>query len=202
MSFNEVRVRFGTASTLAVLVACAAPRSKPATTDAPASKPSAASALAPRHKLHWGGLKVRAGADLVDASPDDAAVVQGYDAWEAKGSEVDSIRLTLMTAKTDYAIGESIHVVHVLEVTAPGRDVYIMGPKAAWGEYLDGALATTPPETKEYPWVGAYDGATLPSPEIDYNYDITHYQFDLPGTHVIQWQLGTLTSNPIVVRVR
>ena len=77
-----------------------------------------------------------------------------------------------------------------------------MGPKRPPGEYVDGTLATGAPEIPDYPWVATYDGVTLPSPAIDYNYEITSYRFDAPGTHAIQWRLGKLASNVITIRVR
>ena len=88
------------------------------------------------------------------------------------------MQLTLMTAKTDYTVGEPIHVLHVLDASMPGRGVYIMGPKRPTGEYLDGKLATEAPEIPDYPWVATYDGVVLESPAIDYNYDVTSYRFD------------------------
>ena len=160
-----------------------------------ASKPLA-------YQLRWGGMSVRDGDRLVDAPADDVAVVRGYSAWPSKGAEVDHTRLTLMTAKTKYAVGESIRVLHVLDVSVPGRGVYIMGPKRPSNEYVDGTLATEAPEISEYPWVASYDGVVLPSPAIDYNYDVTSYRFDGPGTHSIQWRLGEVASNVITVEVR
>ena len=147
-------------------------------------------------------MSVRDGDRLVDAPAADTAIARGYPAWPAKGAEVDHTRLTLMTAKTDYAIGESIRVLHVLDVSVPGRGVYIMGPKRPTGEYLDGNLATEVSEIPEYPFVATYDGVVLPSPAIDYNFDITSYRFDAPGTHEIQWRLGKLASNVITVHLR
>jgi hypothetical protein len=158
--------------------------------------------LAVTYQSRWGGMSVRDGDRLVEAPAADAAVVKGYAAWPAKGAEVDHVRLTVMTAKTDYKVGEPIRVLHVLDVSVPGRGVYIMGPKLPAGEYVDGALATGKPETPDYPWVGMYDGVVLPSPAIDYNYDITSYRFATPGTHTIQWRLGALRSNVISLYVR
>jgi hypothetical protein len=77
-----------------------------------------------------------------------------------------------------------------------------MGPKRPAGEYVDGKLVTGAPEIPEYPWVATYDGAVLPSPAIDYNFEVTSYRFDAPGTHVIEWRLGKIASNAISVRVR
>lgn len=154
------------------------------------------------YQSRWGGMSVRDSDRLVEAPAADEAVVKGYAAWPAKGAEVDHVRLTVMTAKTDYKVGESIRVLHVLDVSVAGRGVYIMGPKRPAGEHVDGALATGKPEIADYPWVGMYDGVVLPSPAIDYNYEITSYRFATPGTHTIQWRLGAVASNVITVHVR
>jgi hypothetical protein len=37
-------------------------------------------------------------------------------------------RLTILVAKTVYAVGEEVLVVHVHEATAPGAELYVMGP--------------------------------------------------------------------------
>ena len=58
------------------------------------------------------------------------------------------------------------------------------------------------PEIPDYPWVATYDGVVLPSPAIDYNYEVTSYRFDEPGTHAIQWRSGKNASNAITVWVR
>jgi hypothetical protein len=166
------------------------------------STPEHAQPPAAAYQQRWGGLSVRDGDRLVDAPAEDVAVVRGYAAWPAKGREVDGVRLTLLTAKTDYAVGETVRVLHVLDVSVPGRGVYIMGPKRPPNELLDGALATIAPEIPDYPWVATYDGVVLPSPAIDYNYEITTYRFAAPGTHALRWRLGKVESNELTVRVR
>jgi hypothetical protein len=156
----------------------------------------------PAYQLRWGEFSVRDGDRLVDAPAEDVAVLKGYFAWPSKGAEVDHVRLTIMTAKNEYAIGEPVRVLHVVDVSAPGRGVYIMGPKRPAGELVDGQVATEAPEIPAYPWVATYDGVVLQSPAIDYNYDVTSYRFDTMGTHQIQWRLGKTASNVITVRVR
>jgi hypothetical protein len=186
---------------LALVAACGGEAPPPAHVDSPGGGPMTSSAPA-AYQERWGGLSVRRGSDLVDASSEEVALVRQYPTWPSKGAEVDHLRLTLMTAKTEVAVGESIRVAHVLDVSAPGRNVYIMGPKRPAGEYVDGKLATRPPEVASYPWLAEYDGVTLPSPAIDYNYEITTYHFDTPGTHTIEWRLGAVTSNVITLLVR
>jgi len=194
--------------TFALIAGCGAEPSKtsPSVEPTPAAEPAPAVAPVvsspPAYQHRWGGLSVRDGDRLVDAPAEDVTVARGYPAWQSKGVEVDHVRLTLMTAKTDYGVGDSIHVLHVLDVSVPGRGVYIMGPKRPAGEYVDGKLATVAPEIPEYPWVATYDGVVLPSPAIDYNYDVTSYRFDAPGTHQIEWRMGKLASNVITVHVR
>jgi hypothetical protein len=193
-----------TLSAVVLIASCSPDRSNSPTSVAPLAAPAPPSAIAgpSGYQLRWGGMSVRDGDRLVDAPAEDVVVVRGYPAWPFKGPEVDHVRLTVMTAKTSYAVGEPIRVLHVLDVSVPGRGVYVMGPKQPTGEYLDGQLATGNPESPDYPWVGTYDGVVLPSPAIDYNYDITSYQFGVPGTHAIQWRRGMIASNVITVDVR
>ncbi len=157
---------------------------------------------AAEYQHRWGGLSVRRGDDLVDAPEADQTLAKTYPDWPAKGPATDGVALTIMTAKTSYAIGEEIRVVHVLDVSVPGRGVYIMGPKVANDEFVDGARTTPPPEIPTYPWVGNYDGVVLPSPAIDFNYDITTYRSTTAGTHTLEWRLGGLRSNRIAIRVQ
>ncbi|MEO8841946.1 MAG: hypothetical protein ABI591_09835 [Kofleriaceae bacterium] len=184
------------------LIVLAAGCAEPPTPAAPTPSSTPSLAAPARYQVRWGGLSVRDGDRLVDAPAADVAVAKGYPTWPFKGTAVDATVLTLMTAKTDYAVGEAIRVLHVLDVSVPGRGVYIMGPKRPAGEYLDGVLVTGLPEIPEYPWVATYDGAVLPSPAIDYNYEITSYRFATPGTHELQWKLGAIASNVITVQVR
>lgn len=132
----------------------------------------------------------------------DIALANGYPGWPDKGPVTDGRRLTLMTEKTSGRVGEEIHVIHVAEVTEPGRQVYVMGPKQVFGEYLDGKLVTQAPPAQGDPLVPEmYDGATLPSPAADHNYEITAYSFAEPGRHEISWKLGKLHSNVIRLEI-
>jgi hypothetical protein len=184
------------------LVACG--RSPAAPTLAAKTKPptTQATATPAAYQTRWGGLFVRQGDDIVDAPPEDEAVARAYPTWLAKGPTINGMALTLMTAKTAYALGEEVRVIHVLDVSEPGRDVYIMGPKVPPDEFVDGKRATPVPEVRDYPWVAIYDGRTLPSPAIDDNYDITSYRFTTPGVHTIEWKPSGLQSNVITLQVR
>lgn len=80
--------------------------------------------------------------------------------------------------------------------------VYVAGPKEPKGEYVDGSLVTSAlPEGEEALTPATYDGAVLPSPAIDYNYEITTYTFDKPGMHEIYWELGPLRSNVLKINI-
>jgi hypothetical protein len=151
---------------------------------------------APSHWHRRSGLFIRQGERIVEAPPEDSTVAQGYETWPNKGPMSEGRRLTLMTKKTRYEVNEEIRVIHVAEVTKPGQQVYVMGPKRVYGEYLDGKLSTdSPPESEDPLMPPLYDGATIPSPAIDFNYEITSYSFSEPGYHQIRWAVGSLQSN-------
>jgi hypothetical protein len=107
-----------------------------------------------------------------------------------------------MTHKLRFGVGETVEIIHVAEVMTPGEPVYIMGPKAIFGEYLDDRLATPPMPERDDPLVPEdYDGATLPGPVIDFNYALTTYRFAAPGEHRVEWRLGTLRSNVLSIAI-
>ena len=41
----------------------------------------------------------------------------------------------------------------------------------------------------------------MPSPAVDYNFEISTYTFHEPGIYRIQWRLGQLVSNTLEVIV-
>ena len=150
----------------------------------------------------WRGLYVRARDKVVPAPEDDVRVARGYPGWADKGTVVDGMRLTILTKDAKCAVGAEIRVIHVLEVVEPGRKVYIMGPKPVFGEYVDQAPATPPPPEGEDPFVpSTYNGMTVPSPAVDYGYEITQYRFERPGVHEIWWRLPPLESNVLRLEV-
>jgi hypothetical protein len=160
--------------------------------------------LPPEHLCHFPGLYVRRGDAILDAPPADVEVAKGYPTFADKGPVVKGIRLTLMTARQQVALGTEVRVIHVLEAVEPGHQVYVMGPKTVYEEYVDGRRAAPP-----FAGVGSYDGAVMASPWADYNYEITSYRFDKAGTHTIQWKGGDpsgesvgVESNLLVVEVR
>jgi len=156
----------------------------------------------PEHLRRWPGLFVYEGDRIVEAPAEDQAVARGYPHWPDKGTVTNGMRITIMTGKSVCNTGEEVRVIHVFEATEPGAEVYVMGPKPVFGEYVDDVLVTEPPPDVEDPWVPLeYDGATLPSPAVDYGYEITSYAFDRPGMHHIYWRLGPLQSNTLEVEV-
>ncbi len=157
----------------------------------------------PEHLRHWPGLFVREGERIVEAPGGDQAVARAYPRWPDKGALKEGRRITLLTGKTTFDVNEEIHVIHVHEVVLPGRLVYVMGPKPVYGEYVDGELVTPdPPPMSEDPFKpGVYDGRALPSPAVDYNYEITRYSFSEPGQHRIEWRIGGLRSNTLELEV-
>ncbi|CAG0933353.1 hypothetical protein TFLX_03019 [Thermoflexales bacterium] len=156
----------------------------------------------PEYLQRWPGLYMREGDRIVEALPADVAVAQVYPTWKDKGIVVDGRRLTIMTAKTTYHVNEEIRVIHVLDAPESGLEVYVMGPKMVYGEYVDDKLATKPVPMGENPFIPAtYNGRVLSSPVVDYNYEITTYTFSEPGTHQIYWQLGTVKSNMLTLEI-
>jgi hypothetical protein len=102
-----------------------------------------------------------------------------------------------MCSKGSYRVGEEVRIIHVLEVIEPGQEIFIMGPKPVWGEYVDGRAMTADIGSEEQ----GYDGRVLKSPGVDYNYDITTYRFATPGRHEIYWQMGELRSNALELEI-
>jgi hypothetical protein len=138
----------------------------------------------------------------VDDEPDRDAVREAYERWDDKGPVVGGRRITVLSPATRLAPGETARVYHVAELTEPGGTLWIAGPKAVVGEYVDGALATPPPPPDEDPLEPLfYDGVTLPSPGLDLGWEVTEYAFDRPGRHEIQWRFGDLASNVLTLEV-
>jgi hypothetical protein len=157
----------------------------------------------PAHLQQFPGLSVRRGDQIVAASDGDVAVARGYPTAVAKGDWVDQRRLTILTARTQVRVGEPVRVIHVVETTRPGDELHVMGPKAVLGEHVDGVLRTRPAPAVGDPLAptGLYDGRVEPAPAVDYNWDMTEYTFDTAGRHTIQWKLGRLVSNPLMIEV-
>ena len=108
----------------------------------------------------------------------------------------------MLMRNTTYNVNEEIHVIHVYEVVVPGQLVYVMGPKPVYGEYVDEQLVTPEPTPGDDPFVPSfYDGRAVPSPAVDYNYEVTVYSFSEPRRHRIDWRAGPLRSNTLKFEV-
>ena len=150
------------------------------------------------------GLLERKGDKIVDAPAEDLALAKAYHAFDDKGPLKAGQRITILTKKTRYKIGEPIRVLHILEVVEPKIEVYLMGPKTIYDEYVDGKLTTKKGLGSE-----GYRGMVMEGPIADFNYDITTYTFSKPGIHTIQWKGGghsmqgplSLESNLIKIQV-
>lgn len=152
----------------------------------------------PAHLRHWPGLFVRQNGRIVQAPAEDQAVARGYARWPDKGPLMEGKRITVMARRTSYGVKEEIRVIHVYEVIVPGQQVYVMGPKPIYGEYLDGKLATPELPPEEDPFAPRnYNGRVVPSPAVDYNYEITCYGVSAPGRHRLWWHQGSLRSNTL-----
>ena len=157
--------------------------SKALSSTRPTSEVEVAETDVPKHLQRWGGLYDRVGGKIVDAPAEDVKVAKGYVAFADKGKIHNGRRVTIMTAKQQYAVGEEVRVIHVLEAVEPGSEVLVMGPKTVFGECVDGKDLT-----KGIPKPHRYDGRVLASPAVDYNYAITKYTFNTPGEYTIQWR--------------
>lgn len=139
------------------------------------------------------------------AFPSDLAVAQNYPDYVDKGPLFGQQRLTIMTEKTHYEVDEEVRVIHVLESTSPQSEVYVVGPKTIFEEYIDDQLASLPWPVNG----GLYDGMVVPGPYCDFNYAISKYRFKSTGEHRIIWKGGGhpiqgaqgLTSNTIIIHV-
>ena len=156
----------------------------------------------PDHLEHFPGLSVRSGDRIVPAPDADVAVAKGYPTAAAKGAWSDGRRITILTRDPQVKADQPVRIIHVVESTRPGDSLYVMGPKPVLGEHVDGKLASAAAPASGDPLVpaGDYDGRVLPAPGVDYNYDITEYKL-AAGRHVIEWQLGDLRSNELVIEV-
>lgn len=154
------------------------------------------SELLPPYLKQWRGLSMRKGNEIVEALPEDVTVAKSYPKANEKGEIVGGMRLTILTKKKHYQVGEEVRVIHVMEVVEPGHELFIMGPKPVYGEYVDDRPVTPQGHAEQ-----DYDGVVLESPNVDYNYDITSYRFFEPGRHRIHWQMGELRSNTLELEI-
>ena len=109
----------------------------------------------------------------------DLALMESYEEWDDKGPVIDGRRITILTGSLAYQVNEEVRIAHVMEATEPGHDVYVMGPKEVFGEYIDGELQSEAlPDDQSDPFSPSeYDGRVLDSPATDFNYDDSIYSF-------------------------
>lgn len=125
-----------------------------------------------------------------------------YESWTDRGAASGGRRLTIMAATMELTAGEPVEIEHVVEALGPEHRLYVMGPKPVYGELVDGSPTGPEPPTWEDPLAPRlYDGATLPGPGIDVNFELTRHSFDEPGEHEIVWEAGGLRSNVLRVTV-
>lgn len=177
--------------------------SAPPVSPSPVPMSNNADANVPPHLRQFPGLSVRRGDDIVPAPEEDVQIARGYPSAPDKGAWIAQRRITLLTTRLRVRVGEPVRVIHVSETTRPGDQLYVMGPKPIRGEHVDGALRTAPAPASGDPLApaGLYDGRVMPAPAVDYNWDITEYNFSSAGLHTIEWRLGALVSNQLVVEV-
>jgi hypothetical protein len=130
----------------------------------------------------------------------DDEVARSYPRFHDKGPIVDGTRLTLMSGRRSYRADDDVRVHHVVEVVVPGRVLYAAGPKPVYGEFVDDVPTTPAPPDDPFA-AGPYNDMVLPTPAVDDNYDITTYRFAEPGRHRIEWRLGPLRSNVLLVDI-
>jgi hypothetical protein len=153
------------------------------------------------YSKRWPGLYVRDGNRIVEVSPRDSAIARNYAYFLNKGPVVSGRRITVFTESTTYRLGEEVRVIHVVEFTGPGYQAYGMRPKCVYGEHINDKLVTEPWPVGDPLVPSEYNGVTLPSPVVDYDFEITSYIFNEPGTYWIQWRLRDLKSNTLVVTI-
>jgi len=126
---------------------------------------------------------------------------EDYFNWREKGPIVGGKRITILTASTMVHPGDEVRIFHVAEFVEPGYRVYIGGPKPVFGEYMNDKLSTGEVPGGDPLVPLEYAGVILPSPAVDYNYDVTSYIFQEPGIYRIQWRPGLLQSNILLITV-
>ena len=127
-----------------------------------------------------------------------------YADWVDRGELYHGRRVTIMTTDTACRTNETLRVDHVLEAVRPGHDLYVMGPKPLFSEYVNGILQGAGPTAHEAadPFAPVeYDGRVLAGPGIDANFAPTFYRFPRPGRYEICWQPGAWRSNTLVIVV-
>jgi hypothetical protein len=141
----------------------------------------------------------------VEVIPNDAdvALADRYHQWADHGAVVGGRRVSICCAEADYRVGDEIRIVHAMEVIEPGHDVFVMGPKEVFDEYVDdvacgraGGIEGIDPFSP-----AEYDGRVAQSPAVDTNFMTTVHTFSDPGDHEFSWRPGSLRSNVVRIHV-
>lgn len=177
------------------------PATGPAAPGAAPPATAAAPAVIPEYLKAPPQLLARSGEAIVPAPPGDQAVAATYARSPVRGPLHEGARITILTERTKYKVGEEVRVIHVLEAPEPGRELQVMGPKPIYSEYVDGVERTPPVPAAPAPAPAPYDGRVVPSPGVDFNYEVTTYRFTAPGPHRIQWRAEGRESNVIELEV-
>jgi hypothetical protein len=152
----------------------------------------------------WGGYQVfdKATDRFVNASVEIQNWLKSYPFWIDKGPIKDQRRLTITCQKTIFKINETIRIAHYIEELDSGQTLYVMGPKQITNEFVNDSLHTPISLDSDTPWLGMqYDGEVADSPGLDYNFEITSYQFSKKGTYRICWKPGIYCSNELIIHV-
>jgi len=150
-------------------------------------------------------LAVAAAARQADLAADHVErLLARYATWTAKGAVHAGCRVTLLTTTPQCRPGAIVRIDHVFEAVAAGHELYVMGPKPVYDEYVNGHLqgAAQPADGADPFTPLEYDGRVVDSPGSDANYAPTYYRFPRPGRYEIQWRPGAWRSNILTITVR
>lgn len=129
-------------------------------------------------------LLERKGDEIVDAPARDLALARTYRAFKNKGEIVNGMRMTIMTRKNRYKVGEPVRVIHVLESVKKGIEMDMMGPAPVCHDYVDEKII----ENEQCYGSHSASGTFKEVPVANFNFDISTYRFKEPGTHTIRWK--------------
>lgn len=140
--------------------------------------------------------------EITEADSAEVNLVLYYNPQSNTKKFVNEERVTILSKKTNYAVNEPVKIVHLFESSSANNELYINGPKQIYDEYVNSSLKTETAASNSYPWTTIYDGEVIQAPGIDYAFDITEYQFNEPGTYLIQWKPVGLESNLLKIIVK
>lgn len=158
----------------------------------------------PKYLLDWQGLSDRdTGMNIINAAPEDSLISKSYPYWIDKGPAKDGFRLTILTRTLRHHIGDTVHIVHVMEQMRHD-DIGLMGPVVITCEYINDKLATDSSLTGTYkPWSEyegkgfGYDGLVTQGPYVMAHCCTTKYVLRQPGTYRVQWKMGDGFTTPV-----